>query len=558
MLNIENRNILTPPIDWFLFDKDSNNNKPISTFIPEVLSEIKVHTAQGSIAHIRLMLHFKSGQSEEYIVPLSDIENMDWFQQDKRCLLNPHYHHGNEYIANIIRSGLMNAPIEEEQCLDRLGIHHIDNKIVFVAGDRIITSSSDNVAALNIQAAILPFKLDINPMLSPKEAFDGMRELVCLSSEIGRVLVAHVISGITRSAFKEVGFTPCAVLVIVGKTGMLKSHYVPHMSQLYNRNSEIRAVTRFNSTQRFIEDILNDYSECTAVIDDLHSAESRGIKKINETTAEEIIRRIGDDTGRGHKEGNALVQKKFRGNAVFIGEYTIGKESTLPRALVVNITVPPNSVVLDKYQRHQPLIISTFYYYFIKWYVEHFNDIRNEIDERLTKFREMSVTGVHLRLKDTQFYLQTSYMLFLEFCKNSSFITEKEAQDEYRSFRTQLVKLIQAQQARISLDNEKPKKLNYLKLIRDLYKSNRFRLAENAEKFDQNKHDGLIYYECLCLRGKNLDKIIHKEFRNFKHYDMINDLLSKDALKLVAKKNTVQIRQLNGLRFYAIGLNLLD
>lgn len=559
MTTIESRNISLPQIHWFLFNEDGNGEKPVTTFIPEVIAEIKTSTSQGLETHIRLRLHFKGGQNVECTVPLSDIESIDWFQKDKRCLLNPHYRKARAYIANIIRQGLINAPREDQYCLDRLGIHHIDNAVFFNAGDRVITRSSDNyVSKLSIKCAPLPFKLDIDPNLTAKDAFDGMRELVSLSPEIGRVLVAHVISGLTRTAFKEAGITPCAVLVIVGETGMLKSHYVPHMAQLYNRNEEIRAVTRFNSTKRFIEDILYDYSECTAVIDDLHTAESRGIKRINETTAEEIIRRIGDDTGRGHKEGNALVQKNFRGNAVFIGEYTIGKESTVPRALVANLTQPPNSSMLDKYQRHQPLLVSTFYNYFIEWYVKRFNDIRAGIDKRLTKFRKTPATGIHLRLKDTQFYLQTAYMLFLEFCTDSSFITAKEALDEYLSFGTQLVDLIQAQQARVRPDEKKLKKLDYLKLIHKLYKSGSFRLADSVKEFSPDKHDGLIYYNCLCLRRESLDKRIRKIFHGARINDVINALLAQDALRLVNNKYSVQISVLDGLRFYAIWLNMLD
>lgn len=544
--------------EWILFDLNVRTCSPIATFIPEVISEIHIHTYQGVETHVRIRLRFENEECNECVIPLSKISSIDWFRQDKRCLLNPNYRKAQDYIANLIRKGLLNAPIEYRYLLDRMGIHFIHKKIVFVAGDRVVTRSSDNAVALNIKSGVLPFKLDIDPNLSPQEAFDGMKQLIRLSPEIGRILVAHVISGIIRAAFKEAGLTPCSVLVIVGKTGMLKSHYVPHMVQLYNRNDEIRAVTRFNSTKRFIEDILYDYSECTAVIDDLHTAESKGIKRSNEATAEEIIRRISDDTGRGHKEGNALVQKKFRGNVVFIGEYSIGKESTVPRALVVNLTIPPNSSILDKYQRHQPLLVSTFYYYFIEWYVERFNDIRDEIDNRLTNFREISTTGIHLRLKDTQFYLQTSYSLFLDFCKNSNFITEEDAKDEYLDFGRQLVTLIQAQQARMCFTGGMQKKINYLKLIKKLYKSNGFQLVGNVKKFDRDKHDGLIYYDCLCLRGKKLDKRIRKEVRGFSHNDMINDLLTHDALKLVAKKNTIQISSLNGLRFYAIWLDVLD
>ena len=212
---------------------------------------------------------------------------------------------------------------------DKLGIQYIENDVIFTAGDRVITRSSTINIEPKIKSGSCLFRLDIDEKLSENQAFDGIRKLICLSPEIGRVLVAHVISGLVRAAFKEAGFIPCTVLVVTGKSGMLKSHYVPQITQLYNRAEGIGADTRFNSTKRFIEDFLSERDECTSVIDDMHTAEAKSIKRNNEITAEEIIRRVSDNTGRGHKEGNSTVQKKFGCNVVFIGEYIIGRESTI-------------------------------------------------------------------------------------------------------------------------------------------------------------------------------------------------------------------------------------
>lgn len=236
----------------------------------------------------------------------------------------------------------------KQQKTEKIGINRLGKEIVFVAGDRVITRSSSTDIKLEIDLDMFPFRLDIDTKLSPEQTFEGMRELICLSSEIGRVLIAHVISGLTRAAFQEAGFTPCAVLVVTGESGMLKSHYVPHITQLYNRADGVRVDSRFNSTQRFIEDIISAHDECTVVIDDLHTAAARSIKRNNEITAEEILRRISDDTGRGHKEGDSSVQKKFGGNVVFIGEYITGRESTMPRALVIKITKKIDGVILDQ------------------------------------------------------------------------------------------------------------------------------------------------------------------------------------------------------------------
>ena len=544
-------------INWIFYDE---TNKPVGTFYPEVLKVINVVGANGDIVDrfVRIKLRFQE-EEKEVLVRLSELERLDWFELDQRCLVNYQYRKVREYIANVIRNGIEKVPVEVRYKVDRLGIMYIGDRRVFVAGDRVIARSSDINSMPDIDTSAIPFKLDIDTEISVKEAIEGMEELICLNPEVGEVVVAHVISGIIRAAFKEVRFTPSTVLMVVGESGMLKSNYISHLAQLYNRADKIRPNTRLNSTKRFIEDLLYQYRECTAVIDDLHSAESRDIKRINENTAEEIIRRIGDDTGRGYKIGHESVQNDFMGNVVFMGEYITGKKSTLPRMLVVEITKKSGGEILDKYQRHKPLLVSTFYYFFIQWYVDHFEDIRDGIDRGLTSFREASKnSNLHGRLQDTQFYLKISYMSFLEFCKDSGYISKEESRSKYDRFCLQLRGLIQAQYARFMQDNEgtENKDMDCLKIIRELYKSNRFCLAKSISRFNPQKHDGLVYdnYKSLCLRGECIDRIAEENFSRISKKQIIQILKEKNALKLVAEKNTVQIE---GKRFYAIKLSAL-
>lgn len=540
---------------WELKDE---KEKPVCNFMPQVVGVIQVCSVEGNVlkSEVRLSLGFGNGVKREVTVDLSNLEQTDWTKIDNRCILSTRYRNARGYIANVIRAGLHDVPEETVYQLDRLGIHRIGNKIVFAAGDRV-TGSSATKMDLKFELGQLPFRLDIDSNLTPQEAFEGMKELINLSPEIGRVLVAHVFSGIMRRAFVEAGLTPCAVLFIVGGTGLLKSHYIPQLVQIYNRADGIGAVTRFNSTKRYIEDVLYEYSECTAVIDDLHTAESTGIKRRNEDTAEEIIRRIGDDIGRGRVEGHRQVQKQFTGNVVFIGEYTIGKASTIPRELVVNITRRPNGEILDKYQRYQPLLVSTFYFFFVQWYVDHFDEIRNEIDKRVTELRRAGVnSNVHGRLYDTKFYLLTAYMFFLEFCKESGFITEEDEGDEYRDFSSQLDNLISEQQARFR-SNSEVEKPNYLDIIKNLYRKGKFCVAKGKKNFDQDKHEGMIHYDCLCLRGKYLERKLKNIHSSLQLDDCIEELLAKNVLKLLENKNTVQINGTGGKRFYAIKLDKL-
>lgn len=553
-------------INWRFKDE---KGKPVCNFSPVVISLIKVRSLIGCNDfnnmedRVRLQLNFNEGESVQIDIQLAELGSTDWPQKDKRCIVNYECKNASKFIENYIRSQLEGASTEVLFKADKLGISRVDNDVVFIAGDRVITRSSAPEPEDQFILEQLPFRLDIDTEIPLNEAFEGMKQLICLSPEIGRVLIAHVISGFIRMAFKEAGLIPCAVLVIVGESGMLKSHYVPQLTQLYNRADGISCNTRFNSTQCFIEDMISEHSECTVVIDDLHTAAAGSIKKANETTAEEIVRRISDDIGRGHKSGNSLVQKKFGGNVVFIGEYIIGRESTMPRALVVNLTKKIDGVILDKYQRKQPLLVSTFYYYFIQWYVEYYEDICQWIDERITKFRETTVNSdIHGRLRDTEFYLQISYMIFLEFCKDSNFISTEDVQDEYDDFKRQLHRIIREQQERYKPDKAKQEKAGYLKIIRKLYKKGKFRLADSADTFQEGEHDGLIHYECLCIRREKLEKRLHKISPDIKIDDVINQLVDEQALKLDSDKRTVKISKINksvgGIRFYAIKLKALD
>lgn len=280
-------------IDWICKDENDRN---ISNFFPTVLKKIEIKSVNGTEYSVELELYFNGVEKSKVILPLREVEKIDWFTLDNRCLVNNYNEKkGRMYLANLIRVGVATAPIEIRYKIKKTGIEKIGKTVVFIAGNQVITKATEREVLQNIDVNEVPFRLDMDGNISPKEAFTGMQELICLSPEIGRVLVAHVIAGIIRTAFREAGMIPCAVLVIVGKSGMLKSLYVPLLTQLYNRADGIRAVTRFNSSQRFMEDILHEYSDCTAVIDDLNTAESRSTKRVNETTAEEIIRRISDD-----------------------------------------------------------------------------------------------------------------------------------------------------------------------------------------------------------------------------------------------------------------------
>ena len=500
---------------------------------------------------INLKLTLADEQVIECSIDEDELDKIKWNKINTKCFLNTAYSNSAKIIVAKIRELAFSAPMLIKYGFNHTGITKIKNDVFYVAGDRVYTRSRNKISVNDCTVDDLGFKLNIDPDISKKEAYNGLCELIHISPITVSVLVAYTIAGILTTAFKEAGFMPSTILMILGKSGMLKSHYIPQMAQLYNRKDGIRADTRFNSTERFIEDRLCKYSDCSLIIDDLHTAESNKIKRRNETTGEEILRWVSDDTGRGYMNGKKSVQKSFNGNTIFIGEYTIGTESSTARFLVVNMTQKPDGTVLDMYTRKKPLLMSTFYSYFIQWYVEKYSEICSAISEELTRIRcKNKNIDIHGRLLDSFAYLSISYKILLQFCIESELITTDNAQNDIKEFYKIIFQLVKEQQSLYESTNEIPDDKRYIDIIKTLCNNpNGFRIATNKKNFDKKKHDGLFNKECLCIRGDSLDEILPRYIKNYSRRRFTNALKKVNALKLDGEGKQSQI---GNERFYCI------
>lgn len=542
--------------NWKLFDKELN--MPVSTFYPAVVKVTKCVNTTKIDDIVHLQLHFSDGSNEDIEIKRLDIDRIRWNYLDARCILHHNHPHPKKFIANIIQAGISEAPIEEKFYLDRTGIHHIKDETVYCAGNRVITRSSATISDSDFLLEDLPFNFDIDESLSIQKTFDGMQELILLCP-IGRILIAYTISGIIRAAFVDAGFKPKEVLYIFGKTGMMKSHYIPHMVKLYNREADdICPDTRFNSSTRYIEDTLCKYNECTFIIDDIPTVGSNSIKHKAIETAEEIIRRIGDNTGRGRKDGKSSVQTTFGCNVIMIGEYPFGKESTAARMFQVEMTEAPDGRILSKYQNSEPLLVSTFYYYFIQWYVDNFDDIKDLIAEWFDDHRHSEANPMfHRRFNDAKFFLKMSYVIFMLFCVESQLVSERVKDKERETFDYQLYELIIKNQAWLDGNDNGKAIINYLKLIRKLCKKGAFRIAPDINTFKSGDYDGLIHYNCVCLRKDAITAALVEIIPEVQYRDWAGFLRDKNVLKTTDDKYFAKIYGCKG-RFCCIMLNKLD
>jgi hypothetical protein len=519
-----------------------------------------------------LQIYFQSGKpSAAFLLPHSALEEeIKWSKYDSRCRINPDYprHKSIQHISFFIQNALnivdaTSIAREKAYRIQSLGLHCCGDFLVFCTGDELIKNFGIE-EKIEILFEPLQQKMAIDlERYSESDAVMGILKLIKLSPDIGRGILAQTLSGIMRVAYTEAGITPRTVLQIVGKSNKFKSAYTALLSQMYDRDVVIEPTARMNSTLPFIEDLLYEYCDSVVLLDDVHTGDSRSIMRRNEVTLEEITRRIGDNMGRGHMMGKTRVEKSPRSNVIATLEYPCGVGSTATRTLIAYQTEDIDYVLLQECQ-DEPLLVSTFYYYFINWYVKNYHEIVNLLHEKLRDFRQNSLAGVIPRLNDTFFCLCTGFAMFLHYCYCKDYVMREDAEELQHSFCGFLSGLVYEQNERYKQsDNIEPGDENFLEYLRTIYKGNNFAIASDVRQYKEAGHfaeslyDGLFHSGCLCLRKNSLVNKMREFTPAADINEIVESLSKKGALITNGKNKAKQISACNGKRFLFIPLQKL-
>jgi hypothetical protein len=111
-------------------------------------------------------------------------------------------------------------------------------------------------------------------------------------------------------------------------------------------------------------------------------------------------------------------------------------------------------------------------------------------------------------LRETQFCLESAYRFYLTYRIEKKFISEEEAQADYKSFHQQLKAIVIQQNSRTKAkpgkDNPPQRQIDYLRLLRSMCRDRRLILADRVGEFKVNTHDGVIHKDFLYLRRDRL------------------------------------------------------
>lgn len=546
---------------WFDMDNHSEVLKSICNFCPEVLGVVNVYSNATAehVPHVKLRLRFMGDSvgdnpfSKAFTEPIPMLDEVNWLGKDTRCRFHPGMNAGRakRYIADAVRKDLAYVSAERLYRLNRLGGYVIEGEPVFCVGGGLIRPPANHNDQADIKADSIPYNLDVDPNISEGEAIADILELISLFPNAGIILLTHNCLCLMRMLYETVWKSPRFCIFLHGLTGTMKTTVSSFLAQAYNRSKGIQSPPRLNASVAAAVAILYEMDDCVKVLDDLFPTDDSSIRRHQEEILIEITRVVGDGIEPARMRGHKIAKAPPTCGVVFTGEYLLGSGSTAARLLPVEMT-PPDSAKLKEFQ-DKPLLISTFYYGFVKWIIENYSGVQALLKAWREAYNDVDL-GVHARLQETHFFMNTAHAMLLQYCHERGSLSDTDANSMHLSYQNLLTFLIHEQDLRVKqTTNHEPIVVDYLKPIRDAYNSDSFILANSPKQFVSEIHDGLIHNECLCLRGDKLREL----FPSTPLEEIADKLEAQGALRRSGKYRAIQIYGTKGKRFYAIKLHQL-
>ena len=555
------------------FDGLQWEGKKIADIMLSVRHKIKMHT-DNEIEDWFILDIIKDNYivaSEDIRLSDEDINKINWFDIYNGCKVSPDVPKANSYLISIVKHLLSDSSLEtvEYQQIEKLGLNKIkigslENCYCYNTGEKLILHESirDNDISERIKFRQSDWVLkEDTENYSEEEATEGIIKAISLNKRVGLPVLTFTIAGFLKSLYRECGIPPKFILYICGRKGRKKTPYISLMSPIFNKiDNYSKLILQFNSSSYSVDNLVNNYSDFIVVLDNVYLSEDNDINRRIKKTFEEAVQIIGDDINKS----KAGKQYQPSSSIIATGENDgIGNPSTIGRYLTIPfgdiLSTRKKEIILSECQ-NEPLLISTFYYYLLQYVIDNITEIKAGIHVLLQDFREISssLQFINSKLRDMYLVLLTSYMIFLNYCEDKNFMSNKEVICLKENFSSQLLELLRNHSETIKEKETKETLATYdfVQLIKYWYINDMYDMAKDENDKQLENREALIYKDCLCLRTKPLIRKINKSFPDDKirDKDFTAQLVAKGMLESDSDKNGKKIK---GLRFMVIPLSKL-
>lgn len=242
--------------------------------------------------------------------------------------------------------------------------------------------------------------------------------------------------GPTAYLFKQVDRQPTSILMVVGRTGSLKTAVSKAFFTLFN-TLEQPSLHSFQSTIAALEPAIEEFQDATLLVDDF-SVNAMGNPMLKNTmigVLDALVRYYGDATSKrkSSRDGQMVEMPRPCGGAVVTGEIASEAHSSILRMIVLRME-PQVSVDGERlnYLQTNLDLYPTLVYRYISFLEENFNQCTKLIQTRYQDYREEAKSFSISEKRSIDHYVEYKllWVILQEFLRQSCSYKESDRIDQ--------------------------------------------------------------------------------------------------------------------------------
>ena len=287
-------------------------------------------------------------------------------------------------------------------------------------------------------------------------------------------LFAFTMLSVLLDIFRRAHLSPGFSMVLVGRTGSLKSTLAALMLNFWGADFNTRNLTgSFEDTANSLGRLLFLAKDALFVIDDRYPSASKQENMAMESVQGKILRRSGNRSGRRRMRPNSTVRASDapRGLALITSEIATSGASAMARGLQIEVDRSDFDMKILTAVQEKRTMLPIAMRGFIQHICREVDELPKKIQEVYPQIREaFQLPGAHPQIAEQLAQLYMAVNLYIEFITVNGALTEADAATLLKEVE-EVLKRLGRQQAQ-AIHDENPA-LRFLNLMREMKNQNR-------------------------------------------------------------------------------------
>lgn len=468
-----------------LRDSSGCADTPIANFTPELVEQRRIDDG-FEIKDTTLFSAYRNGTRE----PPVALEKKDMISNQPHLKFSPgcRIYLGRGNAASVGEMMAMQCEDAEVKTVyAHTGFVKCGDQRIFLNGDYSITSEGlTDRYTVELDPDLKRCYRFVDTDASPQECFNTLLQLMPEVAPDGLLIpsLAYVFLSPLNTMLRGKGIEPSFSYYLIGKTGSYKSSWAKVLLCFFGRlNYAETAPITFLDTKNAISRKLALGCDLPLLLDDRRPTNNSRDREQYEGIEKHVSSAIGDRAARGRLNADTSGKVSYiaKCNLIVTAEEAFLNIGSSAIARSVSVELQPDTVNFAKLTelQNKAVHLNKVMQMYIQWIIQKYDSIAQDIEQRVSVYRQTFSNAGHPRLATAFSYLTLGHDMMLDFLRDADQIDDATATKMRDAARAIFLAMCEKQSERV--DNDRPTKL-FVGLLHDMLETKQVKLCDLREQ----------------------------------------------------------------------------